>query len=73
MNQTERLVVFSIFMENGEGIRGKAPHYIMEKWRVAQLKLSDEYIIANLDIQNQAKFREWQRRWRKLIPLEVKE
>ncbi len=73
MNQIERLVVFAIFMENGQGIVGKAPDYIAEKWQVANLNVSDEYIIAHLDGLNQIKFRKWQRIWRKLIPLEVTE
>ena len=70
MELIRRLVVFSIFMENGEGITGKAPDYIMEKWKLVNMNLSDEYIIAGLDMQNQAKFRDWQMTWG---PIEVKE
>ncbi len=73
MDKIERLVVFAIFMENGEGIVGKAPDCIAEKWRLSQSYATDDYIIACLDDLNQVKFREWQRIWRKLIPLEVKE
>ena len=72
LDKIERLVVFAIFMENGEGITSKAPRYISEKWRLSQANASDESIIAGLDDYNQAKFREWQRRWIKPIPLEVK-
>jgi hypothetical protein len=32
-----RLVVFAILMENGEGISGKAPRYITEKWDAVNL------------------------------------
>lgn len=63
MDKIERLVVFSIFMENGRGIVGKAPDYIQEKWEVANMDTSDEFILAHLDQINQAKFREWQRIW----------
>lgn len=72
MELIERLVVFSIFMENAEGIVGKAPDYIMEKWALSQAKVSDEFVIAGLDQMNQAKFREWQRTWHKLSEKEVK-
>ena len=63
MEPIERLVVFSIFMENGEGIVGKAPDYIMEKWELANASVSDEYIIAGLDLMNQAKYRQWLKTW----------
>lgn len=71
MEQIERLVVFSIFMEIGAGIASKAPDYTMEKWLLSQAQVSDEFIIAGLDGCNQAKFRQWQRTWRKLGVEEV--
>ncbi len=71
MTAIERLVVFSIFMENGRGIVGKAPEYIMEKWGLAQAHVNDEYIIAGLDQANQAKYREWQRVWKTTAKKEV--
>jgi len=64
MTGLERLVVFTIFMENGGGIVDKAPDYIMEKWRLVNANVSDEYIIAGLDQMNQAKFRQWQKVWK---------
>jgi len=64
MDLIDRLVVFSIFMENGRGIRDKAPDYIGEKWKRVNADVSDEYIVAGLDSMDQAKYREWQRLWR---------
>lgn len=63
MELLNRLVVFAIFMENGEGIIGKAPDYIMEKWRLANADLSDECILGGLDSMNQAKYNVWKERW----------
>ena len=65
--EIERLVIFAILMENGEGILSKAPDYIMEKWGQTQMKLSFEYIFALLDGENQAKFRAWQKEWRGVL------
>ena len=65
MKLIDRLVVFSIFMENGNGITGKAPDYIMEKWDRVNADISDEFIVAGLDDMNQLKYREWQRLWRR--------
>jgi len=64
MELLNKLVVFSIFMENGEGIVGKAPDYIMEKWKLVNMDISDEYIVAGLDGFNQAKYNEWLQTWR---------
>jgi hypothetical protein len=72
MTIVERLVVFAIFMENGEGIVGKAPDYIMEKWSLVSAGVSDEFVIAGLDMMNQAKFKEWLRVWGKKSIEEVK-
>jgi len=65
MKLINRLVVFSIFMENGQGIVGKAPDYIKEKWNLVNADISDEYIIAGLDDINQAKYQKWLEIWEK--------
>lgn len=72
MKLIQRLVVFSIFMENNEGIAGKAPDYIMEKWILVNMNVSDEYIIAGMDMENQAKFRNWQMMWGPIYEKEAK-
>lgn len=64
MKELDKLVVFSIFMENGQGIAVKAPGYIMEKWRLVNADVSDEFILDKLDDMNQAKYRKWQQTWK---------
>jgi len=63
MQELNRLVVFSIFMENNQGIVGKSPNYIMEKWHLVNADISDNYIIAGLDDINQSKYSDWQKLW----------
>ena len=56
-------VVFSILMEGGGGILSKSPGYIMEKLRDCESMSEREYLAALLDINNQAKLREWEEKW----------
>ena len=58
--ELEQLVMFSIFMENGEGIMSKAPDYIMKKWR--RCRAGNGF--NGLDDANQAKFKAWISRWK---------
>ena len=53
----EELVTFCILMENHEGIVGKAPYYIMEKWRMKSARK------GILDSNNQYKYDEYMSRW----------
>jgi len=45
MNRSEfiNLISFCILMENGEGIMGKSPHYVLEKWSSRCPELLDDY------------------------------
>ena len=56
----ERLVVFAIIMENEDGILGKSPDYIREKFTTVQKMQYPEVI---LDFINKKKFEEYKRRW----------
>lgn len=59
--QVERLVIFSIIMENDEGIVSKSPDYILEKFDSASYAL---FPASLLDEKNKEKLEEWRRRWR---------
>jgi len=54
-------VVFSILMENGLGIEGKAPSYILKKLKSAS---SLEIPETLLDHKNLAKFEKYQGFWK---------
>lgn len=57
-----RIVAFCILMENKEGILGKSPGYIREKFNYCKNE-SITGVWGRLDDANQAKFREWIDRW----------
>lgn len=65
MMNIHQCVAFSILMENGEGIMGKAPDYIWEKYRTCTVLQSDDELKGLLDWENQAKFDRWLDRWEK--------
>ena len=54
-----KIVEFCILMENNDGILGKAPSYIQEKYET-----TDGSGIL-LDSHNHKKFQEWKQRWMK--------
>ena len=54
------LVVFSILMENNDGILGKAPSYIQEKYEFC-MRMSNPTQL--LDDKNTAKFNSYMERW----------
>jgi hypothetical protein len=56
----DRLVIFSIIMENGDGIIGKSPDYILEKFASASTAFNPEGL---LDEKNRKKLEKWRRRW----------
>ena len=53
MSEIDGLVAFSILMENNDGIIGKAPHYIQEKYEFC---MKMEHPESMLDDTNKAKF-----------------
>lgn len=59
-----QIVIFAILMENNEGIIGKAPSYIREKFNYCMLKTKPEYLEAILDTPNRAKLQLWRDIWR---------
>jgi hypothetical protein len=64
MNLTlTRLVVFSILMENGEGIMAKSPSYIMEKWQSVNICDSVDSLLGLLDQRNHHKYVNWLVTW----------
>jgi len=58
----KRLVVFCILMETHQGIVGKAPTYIIEKWNAVNIT-APEHLEALLDKNNKEKYREWLKTW----------
>ncbi len=56
------LVVFSILMENNQGILAKAPSYLLEKYEL--VILSGENPERLLDEENLKKFEGYMERWR---------
>jgi hypothetical protein len=62
-NKTIRnLVVFSIIMENNDGILGKAPSYIAEKF-VSTVGLDQSDPERLLDHKNKVKYAKWLETW----------
>lgn len=57
------LVMFCILMEGNDGIRGKAPSYIREKFLLAQQH--PENVLPHLDGDNQKKYKKWKETWSK--------
>ena len=60
----KRLVVFSILMENNEGILGKAPTYVEEKY-IAMLGLVHPERL--LDEENLKKYNEYLNKWKDVM------
>jgi hypothetical protein len=58
----KQLVVFAILMENNDGILGKAPSYLLEKYEACKLLPNPESL---LDSQNKAKFKDYLKTWLK--------
>jgi len=58
------LVAFCTLMENGNGILGKSPDYVMEKFQ-RYVGKSDDSWKWGLDNNNQSKVRQWIERWAK--------
>ena len=60
MTKLREAVVFAILMENGDGIMGKAPSYIMEKLNAVDGMRHPELL---LDDNNLEKYKDWRKRW----------
>ena len=58
-----KLVMFCILMENMDGINGKSPGYIVEKFNLYSSKLTEDEMFGCLDSNNQAKYLEWKKLW----------
>jgi len=56
----KQAVVFAILMENNEGIKVKAPSYILEKLEMCEKMEHPERL---LDSGNFAKFNRWLEKW----------
>lgn len=59
-----QIVTFAIIMENGQGILGKSPDYIKEKFEYCMRESDPEYLEGVLDYVNQAKLHRWRDRWK---------
>ena len=62
--ELEQLVAFCVLMENGQGIVGKAPSYIFEKFKAVQRREKRDELRGLLDLRNQAKFDKYIETWR---------
>ena len=60
MAKLTRLVIFSILMENGEGILNKSPEYVAEKFHSA---MNVPYPLELLDWSNKLKFDRYRAQW----------
>ena len=60
----EQLVAFCVLMENHEGIVGKAPSYLWEKWESCSERTSRDELLGLMDSTNAAKFRQYIKTWR---------
>ena len=56
----ENMVVFCILMEGHEGIVGKAPSYLSEKWEMIHSMENPQVL---LDLPNTRKFEQWKKTW----------
>lgn len=61
--EIQQLVTFCILMENHDGIVGKAPSYLFEKFNSCSRTNSITWLRGMLDSYNQAKFDEYMKRW----------
>ncbi len=58
--ELRRALVFAILMQNGDGIMGKSPGYVEEKWQTVR---SYDRPCQLLDSTNKAIFDEWIAKW----------
>ncbi|MBT9132833.1 MAG: hypothetical protein DDT33_01363 [Firmicutes bacterium] len=60
--KVKQLVTFCILMENHEGVTGKAPSYIIEKYEKC-LRCTDQELESLLDTKNRRKYIMWKNLW----------
>ncbi|MBA7560739.1 hypothetical protein ES708_02370 [subsurface metagenome] len=60
----DQILTFCIIMENNQGIVGKSPDYIREKWHYCMGTTDINYLLGVLDLQNQAKFIRYRNTWK---------
>ena len=56
----DQLVTFVVLMQNGEGVLGKAPLYLLEKYDEVQKRNNPS---AMLDAQNKNVYDKWMEMW----------
>lgn len=61
-NELKNLIVFCILMENNDGILGKSPDYIIEKFERYANRNDDSYNWG-MDRNNQKKFDDYIKKW----------
>lgn len=62
-DKLKRLVAFAILMESSEGIIGKAPYYVLEKFEETQA-IHLNLLTQLLDSENKAKYDRYLKTWR---------
>ena len=64
-NKLKNIVAFCALMENGNGIRGKAPSYIIEKFERYCLSDNETFKGGLHPLLRKEVFEEWIKRWHK--------
>ena len=62
----KQVVVFSIAMQNGDGIMSKSPSYIQEKLNACSAE-NDKGIESILDSNNLSIFNAYEKRWGRIL------
>lgn len=62
-NKILNIVAFCILMENNDGITGKSPDYILEKFNRYCFGENEENYMFGLDYKNGDKLYEWIKKW----------
>lgn len=62
-NKILNLVAFCILMENDDGILGKSPNYILEKFEKYCRDTSETKWMFGLDVDNLRKLKKWAEKW----------
>ena len=61
-----RIAALVTVLSGSSGIVGKAPSYILGKYRLC-MALSREFLPSILDKTNRARYEEWQTRWAQFL------
>lgn len=60
---TRQVAALTVLLSSGEGIRTKAPSYILEKYLTCTA-LEPEFLPNILDKSNEARYNEWLKTWK---------